>query len=123
MYDIDSYLSSKQIIPTGAFLLAARDHFVTFQEKYSFLQGKLTMEGFLYPDTYRILPTADAYMILDKLLGEWESKISTTYTQLGASAYDNLILASIVEREERQSSEKAKVADILAKRVKEGIAM
>jgi UPF0755 protein len=123
MYDIDSYLSDKKIIPTGAFLLAARDNFSTFQTKYNFLAGKLTMEGFLYPDTYRILPTADAYMIIDKLLGEWERKIGTTYNNLGRSAYENLILASIVEREERQTSEKAKVADILAKRVREGIAM
>jgi cell division protein YceG involved in septum cleavage len=61
------------------------------------------MEGFLYPDTYRILPTADAYMILDTLLGEWDKKISESYEKLGNVAYENLILASIVEREERKS--------------------
>jgi hypothetical protein len=44
MYDIDSYLSDKKIIPTGAFLLAARDNFSTFQTKYTFLAGKLSME-------------------------------------------------------------------------------
>ncbi len=123
MYDIDSYLSDKNILPTWEFLIAARDNFASFREKYDFLQWTMSMEGFLYPDTYRILPTADAYMIIDKLLGEWEKKIRSTYSKLGASAYENLILASIVEREERKSSEKAKVADILAKRVKEWIAM
>jgi cell division protein YceG involved in septum cleavage len=82
MYDIDSYLSDKKIIPTGAFLIAARDNFATFQTKYSFLTGKLSMEGFLYPDTYRILPTADAYMIIDRLLGEWERKIGESYKKL-----------------------------------------
>lgn len=44
MYDIDSYLSDKKIIPAGAFLLAARDNFSTFQEKYSFLEDRLGME-------------------------------------------------------------------------------
>lgn len=123
MYDIDAYLSEKKIIPTWAFLIAARDNFSTFSEKYDFLKWRMSMEGFLYPDTYRILPTSDAYMIIDKLLGEWNKKIGETYKSLGWDAYENLILASIVEREERNSSEKAKVADILAKRVKEGIAM
>ncbi len=123
MYDIDTYLSDKKIISTWDFLLAARDNFVTFSEKYSFLRWRASMEGFLYPDTYRILPTSDAYMIIDKLLDEWGKKIGDTYTSLGSTAYENLILASIVEREERNSNEKAKVADILAKRVKEWIAM
>jgi UPF0755 protein len=123
MYDIDAYLSDKKIIPTWAFLLAARDNFTTFSEKYDFLKWRTSMEGFLYPDTYRILPTSDAYMIIDKLLGEWKKKIGDSYTSLWSSAYENLILASIVEREERKSSEKAKVADILAKRVREWIAM
>lgn len=123
MYDIDSYLSDKHILPTWAFLIAGRDNFASFGEKYSFLKWKISMEWFLYPDTYRILPTADAYMIIDKLLGEWEKKIGSTYKILGTAAYENLILASIVEREERKSSEKARVADILAKRVKEWIAM
>jgi UPF0755 protein len=62
-------------------------------------------------------------MILDRLLGEWQKKIGTSYADLGTTAYENLILASIVEREERRSTEKPIVAGILAKRVKEGIAM
>lgn len=79
----------------------------------------MSLEGFLYPDTYRILQTADAYMILDTLLAEWNRKIGDSYASLGDIAYQKLILASIVEREERQSSEKAKVAGVLEKRVRE----
>lgn len=58
-------------------------------------------------------------MILDRLLGEFDKKIGESYNSLGDAAYESLILASIVEREERNSSEKPIVADILAKRVKE----
>lgn len=58
-------------------------------------------------------------MILDRLLAEFEKKIGTSYLNLGDTAYQELILASIVEREERNTSEKPIVADILAKRVKE----
>ncbi len=123
IYDIDDALANKKIIEPGALLLAARDHFSTFQSKYAFLRGRLSLEWFLYPDTYRILPTADAYMILDRLLGEFDKKIGESYKNLNDTAYQELILASIVEREERISSEKPIVADILAKRVKEWITM
>ena len=91
MYDIDNSLSSKKIIEPGAFLIAARDHFSSFQERYSFLRDHVSMEGFLYPDTYRILPTADSYMIIDRLLAEWEKKIGASYATLGSTAYENLI--------------------------------
>ena len=123
MYDIDTYLSDKGILPTWAFLLGARDSFSTLQSKYTFLRDRISIEGFLYPDTYRIAPTSDVYMILDRLLWEWQKKIYPTYQTLGDTAYPDLILASIVEREERDSREKSTVAEILAKRVREGIAM
>ena len=123
MYDIDAYLSSKKIIEPWVFLIAARDHFSTFIAKYPFLEWHISMEGFLYPDTYRILPTADSYMIIDRLLSEWQKKIWESYKNLGEKWYEGLVLASIVEREERDPVEKAIVADILAKRVQERIPM
>jgi UPF0755 protein len=82
IYDIDAALSEKKIIKTGDFLLALRDHFSDLQAKYPFLAGRTSLEGFLYPDTYRILPTSDAYMIIDRLLSEWQKKIYPTYEKL-----------------------------------------
>lgn len=82
-----------------------------------------SLEGFLYPDTYRITQNATAKDILDRLLAEFSQKIGSDYTKLGTNAYMTLILASIVEREERNNSEKPTVAGILQKRVKEGIPM
>lgn len=96
-----------------------RDHFSEYQKKYPFLVDSTSLEGFLYPDTYRILQDANAENIIEKLLSTWQSRIGKTYGSLGSEAYKTLILASIVEREERNSSEKPIVADILAKRIKE----
>jgi UPF0755 protein len=123
IYDIDSYLSEKGIIQTGEIILAARDHFSDLTRKYPFLSGHTSIEGFLYPDTYRIAQDADAYMIIDRLLSEWQKKIYPSYENLGDKAYMETILSSIVEREERVRSEQPIVADILAKRVREGIPM
>ena len=123
IYDIDSALSDKKYIDAWEFVLAARDHFSDLSVKYPFLKWKTNIEWFLYPDTYRILPTSDAYMILDKLLSEWQKRIGDSYQSLGDDAYKELILASIVEREERDKDEQPVVAGILSKRVKEGIPM
>lgn len=38
IYDIDDALATKKIITPGSLLIAARDHFTSFQKKYPFLQ-------------------------------------------------------------------------------------
>jgi cell division protein YceG involved in septum cleavage len=54
------------------------------------------------------------------MLKEFSKKIGTTYTTLDTKkAYETLILASIVEREERDDANQAIVAGILSKRIKE----
>lgn len=54
------------------------------------------------------------------MLREFDKKIGKTYTTLKTKeAYQTLILASIVEREERDDANQPIVAGILAKRVVE----
>jgi cell division protein YceG involved in septum cleavage len=58
------------------------------------------------------------------MLREFDKKIGTQYHSLDPKkAYQTLILASIVEREERSETNQPIVAGILSKRVAEGIAM
>jgi UPF0755 protein len=56
-------------------------------------------------------------------LREFDKKIGASYVAQGKDAYKKLILASIVEREERDDANQPIVAGILEKRVREGIAM
>jgi len=54
------------------------------------------------------------------MLKEFNKKIGDSYTKLDSrKAYETLILASIVEREERNDLNQPIVAGILSKRVKE----
>ncbi len=128
-YDIDDYLYRKDIIENpGDFLMALRDGFGKYQSEYTFLHWVTSMEGFLYPDTYRIPKTANADTVARKLLDEWQKRIWPTYTQSWSissklTPYQELILASIVEREEWSLSEQTVVAGILMKRVLERIPM
>ena len=123
-YDIDDYLYRKDIIEDpGDFLLTLRDNFSKYQAEYPFLEWVPSLEGFLYPDTYRVSQYADADEVIRKMLDTFGDRIGSSYRELGELWYRELILASIVEREERISSEKPIVADILSKRVNEWIPM
>lgn len=123
MYDIDEYLTEKNISKTGEFLRVASDRFSEYQTKYDFLIGVDSLEGFLYPDTYRVTKNATAHEVILKLLGGFDNKIGESYRSLGKDAYKKLILASIVEREERNDANQPIVAGILEKRVREGMPM
>jgi UPF0755 protein len=123
MYDIDAYLASKNISKIGEFISAATINFRLYQEKYKFLTWVNSLEGFLYGDTYRIAKSAWATEIIDVMLREFDKKIGESYIAQWSTAYQKLILASIVEREERVLAVKPIVAGILAKRITEGIAI
>lgn len=123
-YDIDSYLASKGIGKTGDFLDVSRINFWEYQKDFPFLNWVVSLEGFLYPDTYRLRQDASTDDAIRVMLREFNKKIWESYKSLDTKkAYETLILASIVEREERDTANQPIVAWILSKRVKEGIAM
>lgn len=76
------------------------------------------------PDTYRVYKNASADAITRKLLSAFKSKIGSDYASLSAEkAYETLILASIVEREDKSAANRPIVAGILQKRYSEKIAI
>lgn len=85
-----------------------------------------TLEGYLFPDTYRFLPEANADDIAAKLLTTFERRALTRETQsaLAASgrAFDDaVIMASLLEREVRSDEDQQLVAGVLWKRLDAGI--
>lgn len=110
VYDIDVYLADMGMIEKGQVSTMAEDDFKYLQDTYAFLKGRKTVEGFLYPDTYQVRPAASVTSILSKALSNFDKKIYSKHKDLSASFYDTLILASVVEKEERSVANKAKVA-------------
>ena len=123
LYDIDAYLTQKNIASVWDFLRTATDRFSEYASEYSFLEGRESLEWFLYPDTYRLRKDATPHDVILVLLSEFDKKMGESYKKLGEGAYRKLILASIVEMEERDDTNQPVVAGILEKRVSEGIAM
>ncbi len=85
-----------------------------------------SLEGLLFPDTYRFhRATTDvqllrqAYQQMQQvLLQEWENRAEGLPYQ---SAYEALIMASLVEKETGVASERAEIAGVFVRRLKKGM--
>ena len=84
----------------------------------------LSYEGYLAPDTYRIYMDATLNDILEKLILQQDKVVTDKMLQdiknSGRTLHEILTMASIIEREVRTPSEKARVADIFWKRYDKG---
>ena len=88
-----------------------------FSEKYPFLSGINSLEGFVFPDTYRLKARSSEKEILEKSLDAWKLK-AWPMLEGRENWYETLILASILEREVPEFEDRKIVAGILLKRIK-----
>lgn len=110
-------------LPGDAFLSLALKPLPEWREEFSFLASAspaASLEGFLFPDTYRFDRQASAESIIRTLLQTFEKKAwpllksKTVYTY---TPYDILILSSIVETEVQSDRDRALVADLFLRRL------
>ena len=117
--EIDQVLSSANIISKGSL--------VNFDFKnsglaktYSCLKGIDSLEGFLYPDTYRFKISSSVEETAKKFFDNFQNKVWPLVSQ-NDNWYQILILASILEKEVPAFDDRQLVAGILNKRVKVGM--
>jgi UPF0755 protein len=99
------------------------------RQEYSFLRSlpaDRSLEGYLFPDTYRVFDDELPEGLVRKQLDEFQSRFGST-TLTTSAPLKNLdqiiILASIVEKEVQTLKDKKIVAGIFQKRMKDGIAL
>lgn len=122
IYDIDATLTKKWVIKEWEFLAYISDNLNEFKKEFSFLTPATSLEGFLYPDTYYINPNSFTIKgFTEKMLQNFQNKV-TENISLGSdeNIYKVVTLASIVEKEEKNKAQKANVAGVLKKRIREG---
>ncbi len=76
------------------------------------------------PDTYRITGSASVEDVVEKMLQNFNRKIYLPFLETGKpleAFYDVLILASVVQEEEKNSANVPIVAGILKKRLRQGM--
>ena len=80
-----------------------------------------TLEGYLYPDTYRLFVNASAREVMDRLLqgfaDHFTTKIQTGIQRQGLTVDEAVTLASIVEREAVLDKERPLIAGVFLNRV------
>ncbi|MFA6027822.1 MAG: endolytic transglycosylase MltG [Patescibacteria group bacterium] len=95
--------------------------------KYEFLADKpitANLEGYLFPDTYRLYEDASAAEIIDKMLVNFGTKITEDMKQELAgqelTIYEAVTLASIVEKEAQTKQDKKIIAGVFLNRLSMG---
>jgi UPF0755 protein len=94
-----------------------------FKAKYKFLEDpKITsLEGYLFPDTYFLPPDASAENIINRMLVNFDGKISdqmiSDMQKNGLTLREIIIMASIVEMEVKSYEDRQVVAGIFWKRI------
>ncbi len=85
------------------------------------------LQGYLFPDTYRVYKDADPEDVIAKMLANFEKKYTQDLKDEAAkqkkSMSEIIIMASLIEREVRTPEDKAIVSGILWKRLRLGIAL
>jgi UPF0755 protein len=99
-----------------------------YSSKYPMLSGIPaggSLEGFLYPDSFAKDSSTKVGTIINESLQEMQSKLNygviAGFTAQGLSIYQGVTLASIVEQEVSNASDKPIVAQVFLSRLKAGM--
>lgn len=99
-----------------------------YSDQFIFLADKpkyYSLEGYLFPDTYRIFSDASLDEIIVKMLSNFDKKLTEVMrndiNNQGKTIHDIIIMASIIEREVFASDDRRVVSGIFWDRLKIGM--
>ncbi len=140
--DIAKYLVREQVIPSAEELykvtgvparvyiggVGAPERSLPDLDVLETRPQNVSVEGFIFPDTYRVFADATVDEIVEKAMKEMEEKVQEAtdrdvtsekfYKQY--SFFEVLTMASIIEAEVRGTEDRRKVADIMWRRLEQG---
>jgi UPF0755 protein len=85
-----------------------------------------SMEGVLFPDTYRVEDTEDEAAVLKRMVDTFDQVAgdlgyADAKAKVGVSPYEAIIVASLVEAEAKVDDDRAKIARVIYNRLEQGI--
>ena len=93
--------------------------------RYDAPRGTRSLEGFLFPATYELRPGAPARDLVEQQLATFRERFATVNLsrarRKNLTAYDVLIIASMVEREAQLEKERPLIAAVIYNRLSDGI--
>lgn len=125
--DIAQYLEKENFGSTQDFMVLIQKK-ADWWDDYDFLTAKpknVDLEGYLFPDTYRVYERATLPDITKKMLNNFNQKLTPELRQdiskQGKTIHEIITLASIIEKEVATQSDKKIVAGIFNSRLKLGM--
>ncbi|MCD6471437.1 endolytic transglycosylase MltG [bacterium] len=122
--EIANYLDKEGVIKKEVFLSDLQNLKDELINEYNFLKTlppNATLQGFLFPDTYRIYKKSTTKKIVRKLLDNFEAKITPQmYIDMkkkGKNIFEVVTLASLVEKEASNEVDRRLIADIFWRRL------
>ena len=123
--DIAGYLEREGVVRASEFKEAAER--LADKAPISAMSDKpsgVSLEGYLFPDTYRVFKGTTPDEIIIKMLTNFESKITpelrSKIKNRGATIFETITMASILEKEIRRSDDLPVAADVFYKRLEVG---
>lgn len=120
---IAARFEEKAGIPAAQFLQLAKGGAMEFASKHPYLAKAYnnSLEGYLFPKTYRVPEGATARDVISMMLAQFDREISAidlspAYAR-GMSLQEIVIVASIIERETKVASERPIVASVIYNRL------
>jgi len=96
-----------------------------FINSFNINPNLITLEGFLFPETYKFSKTESDYTILRTMIKTFLRNIPENYQQqaklVGLTYYEAVILASIIEKETSIGSERTIISSVFHNRLKENM--
>jgi UPF0755 protein len=109
----------------GSYLTASERRKGFNARKYGAPRRVRSLEGFLFPATYELKPSATAGQLVDQQLAAFKRTIKTVSMsrarRKNLTTYDVLIIASMVEREAQLPKERPIIAAVIYNRLKQGM--
>ena len=127
--DLIKIISEKTEITKESFesLFKDKDYLNELINKYWFLTEDIlnkdiyySLEGYLFPDTYRILKTSEAKDVIEKMLNETENKLKKYKNDIeknSLSIHEIMTLASIIELEGAGAKDRNGIAGVYMNRI------
>lgn len=136
--DIGLYLEREGIVKAEEFWKVAGSpprlkennlsQLIDFSQEYEFLKDKpknIGLEGYLFPDTYRIYQETNIETIIRKMLDNFDRRLTpemrTEIKRQGKTIFEIITLASIIEKESSDDLERRMIADIFYRRLENKI--
>ncbi|MCK5211335.1 endolytic transglycosylase MltG [Candidatus Parcubacteria bacterium] len=129
--EIDEYLSSLNIVSPGEFEKLTKQPISNWPFAFSMpeIMGSVpasrSLEGYLFPDTYRIFKDATASDIIEKMLSNFSTRITeemiAEIKKQDKTLSEIITMASIIEKEVSKDEDRRIVSGILNKRLDIGM--